>query len=149
MAKTGRPTDYSLELAHQICDAIRSSSLGLKLLCKANPHWPHKSTILKWRATNPLFADLYTRAKTDQIEVFVDEIIEISDDSENDTLITEDEHGNIKERCNNEWLNRSRLRVDSRKWLASKLAPKIYGDKASSAGQSDGEDFISKNREKL
>lgn len=148
MARTGRPTQYTEALAHEICDAIRSSSLGLKKLCQANPHWPHKSMIMQWRAQNPSFADLYTRAKQDQIECFVDEIIEISDDSDNDTVIKTDKHGNEFESCNSEWINRSRLRVDSRKWLAAKLAPKIYGDKAL-ATSNEGEDFISKNRDKI
>jgi hypothetical protein len=30
---------------------------------------------------------------------------------------------------NKEWTNRSRLRIDARKWVASKLKPKVYGDK--------------------
>ncbi|WP_367379929.1 hypothetical protein [Legionella quinlivanii] len=29
--------------------------------------------------------------------------------------------------CNSEFIARSRLRINTRKWLASKLAPKIYG----------------------
>ncbi len=57
-----------------------------------------------------------------QIETLVDEIIDIADDSSNDRIIDDG-----RERCNGEYIARSRLRVDTRKWLASKLAPKIYG----------------------
>lgn len=139
---------YSEELAYEICDSIRSSSLGLRKLCVANPHWPPKTTILSWRSLHPFFADLYARAKADQIEVFVDEIIEIADDDTRDTIIKTDSKGNEYEACNNEWLNRSRLRIDTRKWLAAKLAPKLYGDSKQSDND-DGKDFITKNRDKL
>ena len=54
-----------------------------------------------------------------------DETLEIADDSSHDT-ITDDE-GN--ERFNSEFAARSRLRVDTRKWLLSKALPKVYGDK--------------------
>jgi hypothetical protein len=54
-----------------------------------------------------------------------DEIIEISNDGSNDTYTDDDG----REHVNQDVIARSRLRVDSRKWLASKLAPKRYGDK--------------------
>ncbi len=127
--KGGRPTDYSIELAQEICDAVASSSKGIKALCKENPHFPDRSNVFVWLRKHPEFQDLYARAKRDQIEVLIDDIIEISDDSSNDTLTREDKYGESYEVCNNEWVNRSRLRVDTRKWLASKLVPKLYGDK--------------------
>ena len=60
-----------------------------------------------------------------QAELMAEEIIEISDYMGDDEYI--DEHGKVK--VNHENINRSRLRVDSRKWIACKLAPRIYGDK--------------------
>ena len=57
-----------------------------------------------------------------------DEIMEIADDSSND-IDRIDDFGNPIE--NREFISRSRLRVESRKWLASKLKPKKYGDKQS------------------
>ena len=54
-----------------------------------------------------------------------EQIIEIADDGTNDTYL--DEQGNVK--VNTDVLGRSRLRVDARKWIASKLLPKVYGDK--------------------
>jgi hypothetical protein len=59
------------------------------------------------------------------MEVWSEEIIEIADDAASDKFT--DANGN--ERVDNEHINRSRLRVDTRKWLMSKLAPKKYGDK--------------------
>jgi hypothetical protein len=123
MAQTGRPSMYTDELAKDICDKIASHTCSVGELCKLNPHWPKVETIRVWRRSRSEFAAMYAQAKIDQIEGLVDEIIEISDNQHRDT-ITDDE-GN--ERCNSEWIARSRLRVDSRKWLASKLVPKLYG----------------------
>ena len=67
----------------------------------------------------------YARATEIRADAIFDEIIEIADDDKHDTII--DEKGRAIE--NKEWVNRSRLKVDARKWIASKLNPKKYGDK--------------------
>lgn len=123
LKKNGRPSTYTPELAKEICDTIASSSKGLKRLCGDNPHWPNKDTIFTWLKNNHKFSDQYAQAKRYQIETFIDEILEIADNSSQDSLINE--HGTIV--CNSEFIARSRLRIDTRKWLASKLVPKIYG----------------------
>lgn len=63
------------------------------------------------------------QAKQCQIEAFIDEILEIADDTTQD-LIT-NERGHLV--SNNSSITRARLRIDTRKWLASKLVPKVYG----------------------
>ena len=40
--------------------------------------------------------------------------------------------------ANNEHIQRSRLRVDARKWIAAKLLPKRYGDKLQHTGDGGG-----------
>ena len=122
----GRPSDYTPELAEEICDAIACSEKGIKKLCNDHPHWPHKKTIMRWINKYPDFGAQYARAKAFQIEAIVDEILDIADDTSHDSVVNED--GKII--YDHEHINRSRLRIDSRKWLASKLAPKIYGDRA-------------------
>jgi hypothetical protein len=69
------------------------------------------------------------------LQAWAEDIVHISDESKHDTIETED-----GEHPNHEWINRSRLRVDTRKWLLSKLLPKQYGDKvqhANAAGDGD------------
>lgn len=122
--KLGRPTDYTEELADEICDTIATSANGIPTLCKRNPHWPDMRTIFRWRRYNDSFCQKYMKAKQDQIEVLMDETIEIADDTSNDYV----ENGEGKIVANNELVNRSRLRIDTRKFLATKLAPRIYGD---------------------
>ena len=125
----GRPTIYSPEIANEICRTIATTSMGLKRLCALNPSWPDRSTILQWRIDNQSFSDQYIKAKVDQIEALIDECLDIADNTDNDTLIRENKDGSEYEVCNSEWINRSRIRIDTRKWLACKLAPKLYGDK--------------------
>lgn len=130
MAKVGRPTDYTIELAEEICDAIACSSKGLKPLCNANNHWPDRKNIYQWIKKHPEFRSMYAQAKEHQIEVIVNEILEIADDTSKDTIIKTNKDGVEYETCNSEYINRSRLRVDTRKWLAAKLCPRLYGDMA-------------------
>ena len=125
----GRPSDYTDELAHEICKAIATSSHGLKRICKDNPHFPTRTTILQWRLDKPEFSDMYMQAKVKQVEALADECMDIADDGESDTIIKTNKDGSKYEACNTEWLARSRLRIDTRKWLAAKLAPKIYGER--------------------
>lgn len=122
-AEQGRPTLYSTDIADRIIHAIGTTSQGLQAICAADD-MPCRSTVYNWLDTHPDFLDRYTRAKESQADVLAEEIISISDDDSNDTIKTE--RGDIP---NHEWISRSRLRVDSRKWLAAKLAPKKYGDK--------------------
>ena len=138
MANTGRPTDYTEELGDEICQAVSVANKGVAHLCNENPHWPCRQTIFEWRIKHKSFGDKYTKAKQNQIETLVDDMLDIIDNTSNDTLIRQDKHGQDYEVCNNEWINRSRLRFEGRKWLAAKLAPKIYGEKTSLEDKADG-----------
>lgn len=120
----GRPTKYTEELAEQICELIATSSKGLNTICRETENLPAPSTVYKWLSEQPDFSEKYARAREIQADLLADEIIEIADDTSNDTLVSD-----TGEYANKEWINRSRLRVDARKWKASKLAPKKYGDK--------------------
>lgn len=122
--KTGRPSTYTPEMGIEICDKIATCSTGIKKLCKQIPNWPCHETIYKWLRDNKDFADRYAFAKRDQVRALVDEILEISDDSSQDEMITD--QGKVVQ--NSEYINRSRLRIDTRKWIAAKLVPRLYGD---------------------
>lgn len=114
-----RPSKYTDELALEICMAIASSNKGIKPLCEANPHWPTHSTIRKWIFENKEFSDKYDLAKQEQADFIADEILEIADNSE----------GDDKAFVGINRIHRAKLQIDSRKWVASKLKPKKYGDK--------------------
>lgn len=124
-SKRGRPTRYSAAIGQEICDAIASSSKGTKRLCEDNSHWPCQDTLFTWLKKYPEFSEQYAQAKICQIELLVDEILEISDDASQDQYVNE--LGVLVP--NSPAINRARLKVDTRKWLASKLVPKVYGNK--------------------
>ena len=85
---------------------------------------PNKSTFFEWLKNDKALSDHYTIAYDARADILFDEILEIADDSTNDTIYTE-----TGEKSNSEWINRSRLRVDARKWTLAKMNPKKYGDK--------------------
>ncbi len=96
---------------------------------------PPPSTVRWWVVNDngPGFAARYAQARALGMDAMADEILEIADETGLDTLIDSD--GNS--RPNTEWITRSRLRVDSRKWLMSKVAANLYGDKIEHTGSID------------
>jgi hypothetical protein len=116
----------TVEVFKSICIELSSNEIGLKNLC------------LKYNTSSSAFFDLlngnkeltefYMRARDMQADYLADQILEIADDSSNDTVKFMKD-GIQQEMENKEWVNRSKLRVEARKWIASKLKPKKYGDK--------------------
>lgn len=141
----GRPTKYTEELGKRICDLIATHTFGLKKLCSLHDWMPVHTTIAEWRWSIPNFSTQYTKAKILQAELLAEETLEIADESDNDVTINA--IGN--EVCNTEFVNRSRLRVDTRKWLTSKLLPKIYGDFAKLDLLQDENNELKKEMEEL
>ena len=86
---------------------------------------PTVSTVCKWLVDFPTFSEQYARAREIQADTLFDEILDIADESTNDKTVNAD--GN--EVVNHEAIQRARLRVDTRKWMAGKLKPKKYGEK--------------------
>ncbi|MDP3845942.1 MAG: hypothetical protein Q8R10_05895 [Pseudomonas sp.] len=132
--KTGRPTTYTPAVASAICEKL-ADGMSLRKLC-AQPAMPSMTTVLRWLVdeTKPEFRLHYAHAREAQADLLAGEILEIADDSSGDTFTDKD--GNT--RLDREFVARARLRVDSRKWLASKLAPKKYGDRIEHAGTDGG-----------
>ncbi len=125
----GRPSDFTQEIADAICDLIASGK-SLRAICKVEP-FPDKSTVFRWLGENTKFRDQYARARDSQADYMAEEILEIADDGTNDYGFKEGEDAagaSAKPVFLAENVQRSKLRVDSRKWLMSKLAPKKYGD---------------------
>jgi hypothetical protein len=123
----GRPSDYSPETGLSICAEL-SVGKSLRQICSAD-EMPDRSTVFRWLEKHREFRDQYARAREAQTEYWADEILEIADDGSNDWMERQRHNGESETVVDHEHINRSRLRVDSRKWLMSKLAPKKYGDK--------------------
>lgn len=124
-----RPTDFTPELATEICKRI-SEGESLRAVCR-DKEMPNRSTVHYW-LLDPLkkeFYDQYEAACNIRAENMFDELEEIADDGSNDYMERENADGGTYTVTNTEHIQRSRLRVDVRKWYLSKVLPKKYGDK--------------------
>ena len=111
----GRPSKYTAKIGDEICERI-SEGESLRRIC-LTPSMPNKATVFRWLASDPVFRDQYARARECQADVLADEIIDIADGKR-----AQYEGGEAD-------VQRDRLAVDARKWVASKLKAKVYGDK--------------------
>lgn len=126
-AKRGRPTQYTAELAKDICEKL-AEGMSLREVCR-NEDYPAESTVRLWALENrDGFSAHYTRARELGYQAMADELLEIADDARNDWTTRRQGEDEI-EVADHDHISRSRLRVDTRKWLLSKALPKIYGDK--------------------
>lgn len=132
-AKKGRPSLYTPEVVSTILAKLAEGE-SLTSICAAED-MPSTVTVFNWLGDEDKkdFLHKYMRAREAQADFMAEEMLTISDDSTRDTYL--DAEG--FERTNHEVVARSRLRVDTRKWLASKLAPKKYGDKLAVGGAED------------
>ena len=125
----GRPTIYTDELADEICSLL-AGGMSLVNIGKMEG-MPNPDTVYTWAKENRSgFTEKYTKARITQAHHLAEEIIQIADDGTNDFMKNKDGD----EVPDYELVQRSRLRIDARKWYASKLAPKIYGDKLAIGG---------------
>src|SRR5262245_2322493 len=125
----GKPgVRYTEEWVAAFCLEI-ASGVSLKKICR-RPDQPHHSTVFEWLHTKPEFRDKYAIAKSAAMDAMAEEILEIADESQDDWKT--DERG--REIPNKEVVLRSRLRIETRKWLMCKLNPKKFGDKADVTG---------------
>ena len=128
--KIGRPSLYTEALAAEICRRLAEGET-LRSVCR-DKAMPDKATILRWLADKKKadFREQYVYAREMQADALFDEALEIADDATGD--MTTDKDG--KKVVDHENIQRSRLRVDTRKWAAGKMAPKKYGDKLDLGG---------------
>jgi len=136
--KGGRPSDYSLELTDKICSRV-SMGESLRSVCR-DPAMPVPETVYRWFRLHEEFKDQYVLSKRDSADAHEDMIIDISDNPPGQPVFDEngnpllDENGRAVLRLDNVAIQHAKLRVDSRKWAASKLKPKKYGEKLAIGG---------------
>lgn len=118
--------EFSQELFDTICDRIATGE-SLRSVCKDDA-MPNQTTVFKWLANSDILSKQYARAREAQADAIFDEALDIADDSRNDWMERNDPE-NPGWIANGEHIQRARLRIDTRKWMAGKLRPKTYGDK--------------------
>lgn len=103
----GRPSSYTPEKGAEICERIAAGD-SVKSICREDD-MPNECTVYKWVNDVPEFAKQYAHARERQADFYADDIIRIADECEDP--------------------QKARVQIDARKWKASKMAPKKYGDK--------------------
>lgn len=88
----------------------------------------------KFRNADSKRVDAYARAREDQAESWADQILADAADDSKDTIDTDE-----GPKQNSEWIARSRLKVDARKWLMARLHPKMWGDKVEQTLRGDAD----------
>jgi hypothetical protein len=123
----GRPSSFTQETADTICRRLAGGD-SLRKICSEDA-MPDKTTVLRWLGQNESFRTQYARAREEQADHFAEEIVDIAD--EDPALAMEASRGEDEDavlRVDGAAVARQRLRIDARKWFASKVAPKKYGD---------------------
>ena len=110
------------EIINQICGKISNGSTLRKALDESTLAY---YTFFRWIDEDEVKSKQYTRATELRAEAMAEELLSISDAVGNDVIIGEDG----QEIINHNIIQRDRLRVDSRKWLMSKMFPKKYSEK--------------------
>lgn len=136
-SKRGRPTAYTPKIAAEICKRL-SEGETLEEVCRSD-HIPASSTVRLWIVEDREgFSALHARAREAQALRWAEEVVEISDDGSNDWMERNVGDGETITVADHEHISRSKLRVDTRKWLLAKVLPKIYGDKVAVTGEGGG-----------
>lgn len=105
----GRPSEYSQELADDICSKL-AEGMSLRAICRGDDY-PHEATVRHWAVENREgFFTQYTRSRDIGLDCRADALVE-------DAKIAKD-------------AALGRLSFDADRWYLSKLAPKRYGDKS-------------------
>lgn len=109
-------------IINEVCEKIEAGlSLRKALIeCKSIS----RTVFFDWIDADKDKANQYARACETRADTIFEEILDIADDSTGDVKYTE--HGEV---LDNEFVQRSRLRVDARKWMLGKMMPKKYSDK--------------------
>lgn len=115
-------TRYDPEFAELICERIATTPQSLVKICEA-PDMPGIATIFRWLREHPDFQDMYVLAKETQAEVLLEQALDLVDDASHDILDTIDG----KPIFNRLALQRCKMQVEHRRWIASKLLPRKYG----------------------
>lgn len=116
-AKTGRPSDYTPEVAKAICDLVASSAKSMRCICESSDAFPDEATAFRWMHEHPEFRKGYLEAKETQGIIFAEHILA-------DAM-------NCREAT--EAVAKMNLVFRVGQWHLSKLAPKGFGDKPAEA----------------
>lgn len=109
----GRKTIRTAKLVEEILRRIADGE-SLRSVCRSEG-MPSRETVREWLDKDTDLAGQYARAVSERADVLVEDMLEIADAARGGDA---------------EAVQAAKLRVDTRKWVASKMAPRRYGDRA-------------------
>jgi hypothetical protein len=118
--RPGRPTVFGID---NPCWQIMTEQMSLgKSLSSALrvEGMPSYHAVMMMLKANPQFREMYEKAIENRADRLAEEILELADEPMPDGL-----EGAMA----SAWVQQKRMQVDARKWIASKLKPKMYGDR--------------------
>jgi hypothetical protein len=117
----GRPVVYGIENPcwQVLCEQI-SEGKSLSTALKTSENMPSYQLVMLMLRNSPEFRTMYEKAVESRADRLAEEIIELADQEMPDGL-----EGPMA----SAWVQQKRMQVDARKWVASKLKPKTYGDR--------------------
>lgn len=136
-----RPTIYTEEIGNLILARFAGGETILQI-CE-DEDFPHRASVYRWIASDKAefaaFQKEYLIASKAHALALADEVLEISDDTSNDTITKTSKNGDSEyDVANNEWISRSRLRVETRFKLMAKRAPAMFGEALQLGGMDGG-----------
>jgi hypothetical protein len=122
---------FSQNIFNRICERIAEGE-SLRGICE-DEDMPSTTSVKRWLIDSEPLRAQYAHAREVQADTLFDEMLDIADDARNDWMERrgEEDAGWV---ANGEHIQRSRLRLEARKWMAGKLRPKVYGDKVTHDG---------------
>jgi hypothetical protein len=120
---TGK-TQYTKEMGDIICERLACGE-SMRSVSR-DETMPAMSTLFKWLREAPGFSEQYEKAKLESADALVEDMLDIADNQAQEEIEVD---GVSVKAATGPSVAHARLRVDTRKWAASKLKPKKYGDR--------------------
>lgn len=130
---------YSEELAMEFCSRmLDNGGRSLSSVCR-DPDMPIPQTIFSWFRKHPEFHALYLDAVQARADLIFEEMLDIADTTEEGQEVTErqTEEGTFTTTKTFDRIAHRSLKIDTRKWMLTRMAPRKYGDKLQVGGAAD------------
>lgn len=95
---------------------------------------PSIQRMIEW-ARSDRWAEAYARARELGYTVEGERLLDIADNSQNDWVDREVASGRVERVLDREHMERTKLRIDTRKWILAKMLPRVYGDRVQLEGR--------------
>ena len=141
--KPGPAAKYDREACVAVICAELERGVSLTTALKSHDGLPSIASFLTWVEQDPKISERYARSRSIGYHLLADEIVDLSNKTHEWVMIQDldaygkpiyNEHGEPRLKqvlmpLNSDVIAHTRLQIDTRKWMLSKMLPKIYGDK--------------------